>query len=105
MYNYLVVGAGLYGAVFAHEAKEAGKSVLVIDKRPNIAGNVFTEDVREFMCINMVRIFSTPIIKKYGIILPGLQSSTVSQTARLQIIMVSYILCHLICIHSIRCGE
>ena len=44
-YDYLVVVAGLYGAVFAHEAKEAGKSVLVIDKRPNIAGNVFTEDV------------------------------------------------------------
>ena len=41
MYDYLVVGAGLYGAVFAHEAKAAGKSVLVIDKRPNIAGNVF----------------------------------------------------------------
>ena len=35
----------LYGAVFAHEAKKAGKSVLVIDKRPNIAGNVYTEDV------------------------------------------------------------
>ena len=44
-YDYLVVGAGLYGAVFADEAKKAGKSVLVIDKRPNIAGNVFTEDV------------------------------------------------------------
>ena len=44
-YDYLVVGAGLYGSVFAHEAKKAGKSVLVIDKRPNIAGNVFTEDV------------------------------------------------------------
>ncbi len=44
-YDYLVVGAGLYGAVCAHEAKKAGKSVLVIDKRPNIAGNVFTEDV------------------------------------------------------------
>ena len=38
MYDYLVVGAGLYGAVFAHEAKKHGKSVLVIDKRPNIAG-------------------------------------------------------------------
>lgn len=43
MYDYLVVGAGLYGAVFAHEAKKAGKSVLVIDRRPNIAGNVYTE--------------------------------------------------------------
>ena len=45
MYDYLIVGAGLYGAVFAHEAAAAGKSVLVIDKRPNIAGNVYTEDV------------------------------------------------------------
>lgn len=44
-YNYLIVGAGLFGATFAHEAKAAGKSVLVIDKRPNIAGNVYTEDV------------------------------------------------------------
>ena len=44
-YDYLVVGAGLYGAVFAHEARKAGKSVRVIDRRPNIAGNVFTEDV------------------------------------------------------------
>lgn len=44
-YDYLVVGAGLYGAVFAHEANKKGKSVLVIDKRPNIAGNVYTEEV------------------------------------------------------------
>ena len=44
-YDYLIVGAGLYGAVFAHEAKKAGKSVLVIDKRTNIAGNVYTEAV------------------------------------------------------------
>ena len=45
MYDYLIVGAGLYGAVFAREAAEAGKKVLVVDKRPNIAGNVYTEDV------------------------------------------------------------
>lgn len=44
-YNYLIVGAGLYGAVFANRAKEAGKTVLVIDKRPNIAGNVYTEKI------------------------------------------------------------
>lgn len=44
-YDYLVVGAGLYGAIFAHEATRAGKSVLVIDKRPNIAGNVYTEEI------------------------------------------------------------
>lgn len=45
MYDYLIVGSGLYGAVFAHQAKEAGKKVLVIDKRPNIGGNIYTEDV------------------------------------------------------------
>lgn len=45
MYNYLVVGTGLYGAVFAHEATVKGKSVLVIDKRPHIGGNVYTESI------------------------------------------------------------
>lgn len=44
-YDYLVVGSGLYGATFAHEAKRHNKSVLVIDKRPNIAGNVYTEKI------------------------------------------------------------
>ena len=41
-YDYLVVGSGLYGAIFAHEAKEKGKSVLVVDKRPNVGGNIYT---------------------------------------------------------------
>ena len=44
-YDYLIVGAGLFGAVFAQEAVKAGKPVLVVDKRPHIAGNVYTEDV------------------------------------------------------------
>lgn len=44
-YDYLIVGAGLFGAVFAHEAKKAGKNCLVIDKRPQIAGNIYTENV------------------------------------------------------------
>lgn len=44
-YNYIIVGAGLYGAVFAQQAKERGKSALVIDKRPHIAGNVYTEKI------------------------------------------------------------
>ena len=44
-YDYLIVGAGLFGAVFAHEAKKVGKSVLVIEKRDHIAGNVYTEDM------------------------------------------------------------
>ena len=44
-YDFLIVGAGLYGAVFAQKAKEAGKKVLVIDRRAHIGGNVYTETV------------------------------------------------------------
>lgn len=44
-YDYLVVGSGLYGSVFAQKAKEHGKSVLVVDKRPNIGGNIYTENI------------------------------------------------------------
>ncbi|MBE5886838.1 MAG: UDP-galactopyranose mutase [Lachnospiraceae bacterium] len=45
MYDYLIVGAGLFGAVFAHEATKKGKKCLLIDKRSHIGGNVYTEDV------------------------------------------------------------
>lgn len=44
-YDYLVVGSGLFGAVFAHEAKAHGKRVLVVEKRPNISGNVYTKKI------------------------------------------------------------
>lgn len=43
-YDYLVVGAGLFGAVFAHEMKKAGKSCLVIDKREHLGGNIYTKE-------------------------------------------------------------
>lgn len=45
MYDFLIVGAGLFGAVFAHEAAKEGRRCLVIDKRPHIAGNIYTESV------------------------------------------------------------
>ncbi len=45
MYDYLVVGSGLFGSVFAREAKNRGKSVLVIDKRNNVGGNIYTENI------------------------------------------------------------
>lgn len=45
MYDYLIVGSGLYGSVFARQATDAGKKVLVIEKRDHIAGNVYTEDI------------------------------------------------------------
>lgn len=44
-YDYLIVGSGLYGAIFAHEAKAHGKTVLVVDKRSNTAGNIYTENI------------------------------------------------------------
>lgn len=86
MYDYLVVGSGLYGAIFAHEAKEHGKSVLVVDKRPNIAGNIYTENIEG---INVhkygAHIFHTNN-KKFGIILRNLLSLIVLPTVLLQII-------------------
>ena len=49
-YDYLVVGSGLYGAVFAHEAKKKGKTCLVIDKRPHIGGNIYCENIEGSGC-------------------------------------------------------
>lgn len=45
MYDYLIAGSGLYGAVFANVAASNGKSVLVLEKRPNIGGNIYTENI------------------------------------------------------------
>jgi len=45
-YDYLIVGSGLFGSVFAHEAHKAGKSVLVVEKRDHIGGNVYTEKIK-----------------------------------------------------------
>lgn len=47
MYDYLIVGAGLFGSIFAYEAKKRGKNCLVIDKRPHIGGNIYTKEVED----------------------------------------------------------
>ncbi|GAE29585.1 UDP-galactopyranose mutase [Halalkalibacter hemicellulosilyticus] len=47
MYDYLIIGAGLFGSVFAYEATKRGKSCLVIDKRDHIGGNVYTEKIED----------------------------------------------------------
>lgn len=65
-YDYLIVGAGLFGAVFAQQATKAGKSCLVIDKRDHIAGNIYTENVEASMSTAMAHISSIPTIKKCG---------------------------------------
>ena len=46
MYDYLIVGAGLFGSVFAYEATKKGKTCLVVDKRKHIGGNVYTENIK-----------------------------------------------------------
>ena len=104
-YDYLIVGSGLYGAVFAQQAATKGKKVLVIDKRPNIAGNVYTEDMEKVHVHKYGAHISIQTIKKYGIISQSLQNLIVLQIHQLQIIRENYILFRLICIHLIRCGE
>ena len=44
-YDYLIVGAGLYGSIFAYEMNKKGKKCLVIDKRNHIGGNIYTEEI------------------------------------------------------------
>ena len=70
-YDYLVVGAGLFGAAFAQMAKEKGKRVLVIDKRSHIAGNIYTTS-------------STPTTRRFGSTPTASPRSTASQTRRWQ---------------------
>ncbi len=83
-YDYLVVGSGLYGAVFAREAADRGKKVLVIDKRPNVAGNIYTETVEGIY------------VHKYG--------AHVSPILRWPIITESCTHCLLTCTLLIKCG-
>ena len=66
-YDYLIVGAGLFGAVFANEAKKHGKSCLVVEKRDHIAGNIYCKMRTASMYINMVLTFSILQTARSGI--------------------------------------
>ena len=93
MYDYLVVGAGLFGAIFAYEANKRGKKVLVIDKRSHIGGNIYCEKMEDINVHNTVHIFSIPTTKKYGNISISLQSSTTISTHPLPFTKMNYITC------------
>ena len=82
MYDYLIVGAGLFGSVFARQATDAGKKVLVIDNARTLQVMFIRRILRISMCTNMVRTFSIQIIKKCGIMLRVLWSSIVLRTVR-----------------------
>ena len=66
MYDYLIVGAGLYGSVFAREATDRGYKCLVIDKRGHIGGMYIQRESKESMYINMAPTYSTLITRGYG---------------------------------------
>ena len=87
-YDYLVVGAGLYGAVFAYEAKKKGKTCLVIDKRDHV--RIFTIS----MYISTVHIFSIHQIRRYGNMLISLQNLITILTHQLQDIRTNYTIFH-----------
>ena len=92
-YDYLVVGAGLYGAVFAHEAKKKGKNCLVIDKRDHIAGNIYCEEIEG---INVhkygAHIFHTSN-KKIWEYINQFAEFNITLTLRLLYIRMNFIIC------------
>ena len=90
-YDYLIVGSGLFGSIFAYEANKKGKTCLVIDKRSHIL-----KKLKVFMYINMVLIFSILQIKKFGIIFSSLHSLIDTQIHLLPIIKVKSTTCLLI---------
>ena len=65
-YDYLIAGAGLFGAVFAHEMHKQGRKVLVVEKRDHIAGNI-RKRLWASTYIGMVPIFFILPMKKFGI--------------------------------------
>ena len=79
MYDYLIVGSGLYGAVFAHEAKKTCKNILVVDNCQNIADNVYTEAVEEIHIHKYGATSSIPTTLRSGTTSRNSQHSIVSQ--------------------------
>ena len=82
-YDYLVVEAGIFGSVFAYEAKKRGKKVLVIDKRDHIGGNMYTKNMDGIHVHYYGAIFSIHQIKKFGITLINLLNLIITLTHQL----------------------
>ena len=66
MYDYLIVGSGLFGSVFAHEMHKKEKSCLVLERRPHVGGNIYCENKDGITSIPMAPIFFTRRTKKSG---------------------------------------
>ena len=79
-YDYLIVGSGLFGSVFAYEMNKKGKKCLVIEKRSHIGGNVYTEEEHGINVHKYGAHISTQTIRRFGIISINLLNLTVTQT-------------------------
>ena len=87
MYDYIIVGSGLYGAIFAHEAMKAGKSCLVVERRSHIGGNIYTKEMEGIQVHQYgAHIFHTSNKD-------SLQHLTVIRTARWHIIKARCTIC------------
>ena len=62
-YDFLIVGSGLFGAVFAHEAMKRGRSCLVLEKRGHIGGNIYTEKVQSLRILQLQQTCTEYILK------------------------------------------
>lgn len=94
-YDYLVVGAGLFGAMFAHEAALRGKRVKVIEKRDHLAGNIYTKEEHGIQVHQFGPIFSIRQIKKFGNTCNNLLNLTATLTVQWLITMGRCITYHL----------
>ena len=79
-YDYLIVGAGLFGSVFAYKTKEQGKKCLVVDRRPHLGGNLYCEDVEGIHVHKYGRTSSIHLIRRCGTLSTRLWSSTATPT-------------------------
>ena len=72
-YDYLIVGAGLFGSVFSYEMRQKGKTCLVIDKRDHLAGNIYTREVRGIQVLSVCKGYENRLeSRKYtGCVFPG----------------------------------
>ena len=90
-YDYLVVGAGLYGCVFAHEAAKTGKKCLVIDKRDAIAGNVHTSETMGIQVHDYGAHIFIHLMKRYGSMFRSLPISITISILQWLFIRMSFI--------------
>ena len=79
--KYLIVGSGLFGAVFAHEAAKRGNKVTVIEQRDHLAGNIYTKEVNGIQVHQYGAHISIHQIKKYGIMYNNLLNLIATLTA------------------------